>query len=43
VLLLALVEEPRKARLRLEAEKARALSETSTTDLAQREDDGDNV
>jgi MFS family permease len=43
VLLLALVEEPRKARLRLEAEKARALSETSTTDLAQREDDGENL
>jgi MFS family permease len=43
VLLLALVEEPRKARMRLEAEKAAALSQTSTTDLAQREDDGDNL
>ncbi|HEY4987188.1 MAG TPA: MFS transporter [Bradyrhizobium sp.] len=43
VLLLALVEEPRKARMRLEAEKAAALSQTSTTDLAQREDHGDNL
>ncbi|HXM00686.1 MAG TPA: MFS transporter [Rhizomicrobium sp.] len=36
-LLLALVEEPRKRRLALEAEKQLALAETSTTSLAQRE------
>jgi MFS family permease len=36
-LLLALVEEPRKKRLALEAEKQLALAETSTTSLAQRE------
>jgi len=36
-LLLTLVEEPRKRRLALEAEKALALAETSTTSLAQRE------
>jgi MFS family permease len=43
VLLLTLVEEPRKRRLQLEADKAAALSMTSTTDLAEREDDGDNL
>jgi MFS family permease len=37
VLLLTLVEEPRKKRLALEAEKMAALAETSTTSLAQRE------
>jgi MFS family permease len=37
VLLLAFVEEPRKKRLALEAEKAAALAETSTTSLADRE------
>ena len=39
VLLVALVEEPRKKRLQLEAEKAAALAMTSTTDLATREDE----
>jgi MFS family permease len=39
VLLLALVEEPRKKRLALEAEKMAALAMTSTTSLAQREDE----
>src|SRR6185437_7012809 len=39
VLLLTLVEEPRKKRLQLEAEKAAALAATSTTDLALREDE----
>jgi MFS family permease len=38
-LLLALVEEPRKKRLALEAEKMAALAMTSTTSLAQREDE----
>jgi MFS family permease len=37
VLLLTLVEEPRKKRLALEAEKAAALGATSTTSLADRE------
>jgi MFS family permease len=42
VLLVTLVEEPRKKRLQLEADKAAALAETSTTSLATREDeDGD--
>ncbi|HEY1630168.1 MAG TPA: MFS transporter [Rhizomicrobium sp.] len=39
VLLVTLVEEPRKKRLALEAEKEAALTMTSTTSLAQREDD----
>ncbi|HEY0107892.1 MAG TPA: MFS transporter [Rhizomicrobium sp.] len=43
VLLLALVEEPRKKRLQLEAEKAAALAETSTTSLAMREDEEGNL
>ena len=43
VLLIALVEEPRKKRLQLEAEKAAALEETSTTDLATREDETGNL
>ncbi len=38
-LLLTLVEEPRKKRLALEAEKMDALAMTSTTSLAQREDE----
>ncbi|HWD26891.1 MAG TPA: MFS transporter [Rhizomicrobium sp.] len=38
-LLVMLVEEPRKKRLQLEAEKAAALAMTSTTDLATREDE----
>ncbi|HEY2069844.1 MAG TPA: MFS transporter [Rhizomicrobium sp.] len=37
IVLLSLVEEPRKRRLQLEAEKVAALAETSTTSLAQRE------
>jgi MFS family permease len=37
VLLVTLVEEPRKKRLALEAEKQAALAQTSTTSLAQRE------
>jgi MFS family permease len=37
--LLALVDEPRKKRLALEAEKELALAATSTTSLAQREDE----
>ena len=43
VLLVALVEEPRKKRLQLEAEKAAAQGETSTTDLATREDEDGNL
>ncbi|HJW41215.1 MAG TPA: MFS transporter [Rhizomicrobium sp.] len=43
VLLVALVEEPRKKRLQIEAEKAAALAETSTTDLALREDEEGNL
>jgi len=39
VLLVTLVEEPRKKRLALEAEKMAALAATSTTSLAQREDE----
>ena len=39
VLLVTLVEEPRKKRLQLEAEKAAAVTETSTTSLAAREDE----
>jgi MFS family permease len=37
VLLVSFVEEPRKRRLALEAERAAALAETSTTSLADRE------
>jgi MFS family permease len=43
VLLVTLVEEPRKKRLQLEAEKAAALAETSTTSLATREDEEGNL
>jgi MFS family permease len=43
VLLVTLVEEPRKKRLQLEAERAAALAETSTTDLATREDETGNL
>ena len=43
VLLVTLVEEPRKKRLQLEAEKAAALEETSTTSLAAREDEEGNL
>ncbi|HEX4302939.1 MAG TPA: MFS transporter [Rhizomicrobium sp.] len=43
VLLVTLVEEPRKKRLQLEAEKAAALSATSTTSLADREDEEGNL
>lgn len=43
VLLVTLVEEPRKKRLQLEAEKAAALTETGTTDLATREDEDGNL
>ena len=43
VLLVALVEEPRKKRLQIEAEKAAMLSETSTTDLATRDDEDGNL
>ncbi len=43
VLLIALVEEPRKKRLQLEAEKAAAQGETSTTSLASREDEDGNL
>ena len=43
VLLIALVEEPRKKRLQLEAERAAVLAETSTTDLATREDETGNL
>jgi MFS family permease len=43
VLLVSLVEEPRKKRLQLEAEKAAALTETSTTSLASREDEDGNL
>jgi MFS family permease len=39
VLLVTLVEEPRKKRLQLEAERAAAYAATSTTDLATREDE----
>jgi hypothetical protein len=39
MLLVALVEEPRKKRLQLEAEKAAARGATSTTSLAAREDE----
>jgi MFS family permease len=43
VLLVALVEEPRKKRLQLEAEKAAARGATSTTSLAAREDEEGNL
>jgi MFS family permease len=43
VLLVTLVEEPRKKRLQLEAERASALDETSTTSLALREDEEGNL
>ena len=43
VLLVALVEEPRKKRLQLEDEKLAALEETSTSSLAQREDEEGNL
>ncbi len=43
VLIVMLVEEPRKKRLQLEAEKAAALLETSTTSLASREDEEGNL
>ncbi|HEY4942546.1 MAG TPA: MFS transporter [Rhizomicrobium sp.] len=43
VLLVTLVEEPRKKRLQLEAEKAAARGETSTTSLAAREDEEGNL
>ncbi|MGZ5959991.1 MAG: MFS transporter [Rhizomicrobium sp.] len=43
VLLVALVEEPRKKRLQLEAEKAATQGETSTTSLASREDEEGNL
>ncbi|HUO90834.1 MAG TPA: MFS transporter [Rhizomicrobium sp.] len=43
ILLVTLVEEPRKRRLELEAERAAALAGTSTTDLASREDEGGNL
>ncbi len=43
VLLLTLVEEPRKKRLQLEAEKAAAQAETMTTSLATREDEEGNL
>ncbi|MEI9991198.1 MAG: MFS transporter [Rhizomicrobium sp.] len=42
-LLVLLVEEPRKKRLQLEAEKAAALEETTTTSLASREDEEGNL
>jgi len=43
VLLVALVEEPRKKRLQLEAERAAARGATSTTSLAAREDEEGNL
>ena len=43
VLRVALVEEPRKKRLQLEAEKAAARGQTSTTSLAAREDEEGNL
>jgi len=43
VLLVTLVEEPRKKRLQLEAEKAAAQAETMTTSLATREDEEGNL
>ncbi len=43
ILLVALVEEPRKKRLQLEAERAAAQAETSTTSLASREDEEGNL
>ena len=43
VLLVTLVEEPRKKRLQLEAEKAAAQAETMTTSLAAREDEEGNL
>jgi MFS family permease len=43
VLLVGLVEEPRKKRLQLAAAKAAALEETSTTSLAVREDEDGNL
>jgi MFS family permease len=43
VLLVWLVEEPRKQRLQLEAERAAAQSQTSTTSLASREDEEGNL
>lgn len=43
VLLVTLVEEPRKKRLQLEAEKAAARGETSTTSVATREDEDGNL
>ena len=43
VLLVWLVEEPRKQRLQLEAERAAAQGQTSTTSLASREDEEGNL
>jgi MFS family permease len=43
VLLVALVEEPRKKRLQLEAERAAVRGQTSTTSLAAREDEEGNL
>jgi MFS family permease len=43
VLLVWLVEEPRKQRLQLEAERAAAQAQTSTTSLASREDEEGNL
>jgi len=43
VLLVTLVEEPRKKRLQLEAERAAARGQTSTTSLAAREDEEGNL
>jgi len=43
ILLVTLVEEPRKKRLQLEAEKAAAQAQTSTTSLASREDEEGNL
>ena len=41
--IVALVEEPRKKRLQLEAERAAARGQTSTTSLAAREDEEGNL
>jgi len=43
ILLISLVEEPRKLRLQLEADRAAAQGETSTTSLATREDEEGNL
>jgi MFS family permease len=43
VLLVTLVDEPRKKRLQLEAERATARGQTSTTSLAAREDEEGNL